>query len=167
MKFQQELWFFPKTKTMQKLAILKEEETVPFLLQSRRILSIEIKHYTVTSLSIFIWENSLRLPGDWIENRLFLYILCECLWVMLAISFGLTIMSQNCWISCFKVILYNPLVSEASKEVANLTERKNPHAPVYGVKEFVCLLPNLTPIVSGLTKQMKAFYWWLFRTSLN
>ena len=29
--------------------------------------------------------------------------------------------------------------SEASREVANLTERKNPHAPVYGVKEFVCL----------------------------
>ena len=32
-----------------------------------------------------------------------------------------------------------PPVSEASKEVANLTEGKNPHAPVYGVKECVCL----------------------------
>ena len=31
------------------------------------------------------------------------------------------------------------LVSEASREVANLTERKNLHTPVYGVKEFVCL----------------------------
>ena len=28
-----------------------------------------------------------------------------------------------------------PPVSEASREVANLNERKNPHAPVYGVKE--------------------------------
>ena len=28
---------------------------------------------------------------------------------------------------------------EASREVANLTGRKNPHTPVYGVKEFVCL----------------------------
>ena len=29
--------------------------------------------------------------------------------------------------------------SETSREVVNLTERKNPHTPVYGVKEFVCL----------------------------
>ena len=28
--------------------------------------------------------------------------------------------------------------SIASREVANLTQEKNPHAPVYGVKEFVC-----------------------------
>ena len=32
-----------------------------------------------------------------------------------------------------------PPASEASREVANLTWRKNPHPPVYGVKEFVCL----------------------------
>ena len=32
-----------------------------------------------------------------------------------------------------------PPVSEASREVANLNERKNPHTPVFGVKEFVCL----------------------------
>ena len=32
---------------------------------------------------------------------------------------------------------YFPPASEVSGEVANLTERKNPHAPVYGVKEFV------------------------------
>ena len=32
-----------------------------------------------------------------------------------------------------------PPASEASREVANLTERKNPHTPVYGVKEFVCV----------------------------
>ena len=51
--------------------------------------------------------------------------------------------------------------NKASREVANLTERKNLHTPVYGVKEFVCLsvclsvclLPNLTPIISGLAKQ--------------
>ena len=29
--------------------------------------------------------------------------------------------------------------SEASREVANLTWRKNPHTPIYGVKEFVCV----------------------------
>ena len=53
-------------------------------------------------------------------------------------------------------LLYTP-VSEASREVANLTERKNPHTPVYGVKEFVCLsvcmLQTLTPIFSGPAKQ--------------
>ena len=36
------------------------------------------------------------------------------------------------------VILWYFLI-EASREVANLTERKNPHTPVYGVKEFVRL----------------------------
>ena len=30
-------------------------------------------------------------------------------------------------------------MSEASRQVANLTERIHPHTPVYGVKEFVCL----------------------------
>ena len=34
---------------------------------------------------------------------------------------------------------YYPPASEANREVANLTKRKNPHTPVYGVKEFVCL----------------------------
>ena len=32
-----------------------------------------------------------------------------------------------------------PPMSEVSEEVANLTERKNKHTPVYGVKEFVFL----------------------------
>ena len=32
--------------------------------------------------------------------------------------------------------LRNPPVSEASREVANLTERKNLHTLVYGFKEF-------------------------------
>ena len=30
-------------------------------------------------------------------------------------------------------------VSEASREIENLTERKNPPTPNYGIKEFVCL----------------------------
>ena len=34
---------------------------------------------------------------------------------------------------------FHPLVSEGSREVANLNERKNPHAPLNGVKEFVHL----------------------------
>ena len=43
----------------------------------------------------------------------------------------------------FKNAFYPP-VSEASREVANLTERKNPHTPVYGVKENLLLwLPEL------------------------
>ena len=42
---------------------------------------------------------------------------------------------------------FNPPVSEGSREVANLTWIKNPHTPVYGVKEFVCLLQILTQII--------------------
>ena len=38
----------------------------------------------------------------------------------------------------FRNVTLSP-VSEASREVANLTWRKNPHTPSYGVKEFVCL----------------------------
>ena len=33
-----------------------------------------------------------------------------------------------------------PLTTKASREVANLTERKNLHTHVISVKEFVCLL---------------------------
>ena len=36
-----------------------------------------------------------------------------------------------------KVII--PPASEAKMEVSNLTERKNPQTPIYGVEEFVCL----------------------------
>ena len=35
--------------------------------------------------------------------------------------------------------IFYPPRSKASREVANLTERKNPYTPVYGVKEFVRL----------------------------
>ena len=44
------------------------------------------------------------------------------------------------WVSfmiCSRVVY--PPGSEASMEVANLTERKNLHTPLYGIKEFVCL----------------------------
>ena len=33
----------------------------------------------------------------------------------------------------------HPPASKVSRTLVNLTERKNPHNPVYGVKEFVCL----------------------------
>ena len=40
----------------------------------------------------------------------------------------------------------NPPASEASREVANLVDRKNLHTPVNGVKEFVCLsVTNFDP----------------------
>ena len=41
--------------------------------------------------------------------------------------------------SNFSDFLVHPPASEVSREVANLTERKNQHTPIYGVKEFVCL----------------------------
>ena len=37
------------------------------------------------------------------------------------------------------MITHNSPASEASRKVANLTWRKNPYTPVYGVKEFVCM----------------------------
>ena len=60
-------------------------------------------------------------------------------------------------------------MSEASREVANLTERKNPHTPVYGVKEFVCLSvtkfdPNLR---TGRTEWAEIFLGHLFDLSPN
>ena len=42
------------------------------------------------------------------------------------------------YVSAFASGLYPP-ASEVSREVANLTERKNQHTPMYGVKEFVRL----------------------------
>ena len=36
-----------------------------------------------------------------------------------------------------RVPSFYPLANEASWEKVNLTERKNPHTPVYGVKDFV------------------------------
>ena len=54
-------------------------------------------------------------------------------------------------------VMFYPPASEVSREVASLTERKNPHTPVYGVKEFVCLSVHLwltlNPIISGLAEQ--------------
>ena len=37
------------------------------------------------------------------------------------------------------LFLIYPPASQGSREAANLTERKNPCSPVYGVKELVCL----------------------------
>ena len=47
--------------------------------------------------------------------------------------------SNRRFLSFSLICLFGPPASEASREVANLTERKNPHTPVYGVKEFVRL----------------------------
>ena len=56
-------------------------------------------------------------------------------------------MVNNCFIQSYEVSFIGPILypnldyppaSEASREVANLTERKNPHT-LFGVKEFVCL----------------------------
>ena len=44
-----------------------------------------------------------------------------------------------------------PPESEASREVANLTERKNMHTYVYGVKEFVCTYwPEVCPEIGKI-----------------
>ena len=49
--------------------------------------------------------------------------------------------------------------SKASKEVANLTERKNWHTSIYGGKEFVCLsVTNFDPIISGLAEQRLKYH---------
>ena len=57
----------------------------------------------------------------------------------------------------WKIFFYIPLQAKPVKEVANLTQRKNLHTPVYGVEEFVCLSvclwQTLTPIISGLAEQ--------------
>ena len=41
-------------------------------------------------------------------------------------------------VGSFSII--NPPASIASREVTNVTERKNQHSPVFGVKEFVCII---------------------------
>ena len=50
---------------------------------------------------------------------------------------------------------YYPPASEASRDVANLTERRNPQTPYMVSKNLpVGLLPNLTPDISGLANRM-------------
>ena len=51
-------------------------------------------------------------------------------------------------------ILNYPTVRKASRDVENLTERKNLHTQVYAVKEFVCLSITLTPIISGMVNRI-------------
>ena len=48
-------------------------------------------------------------------------------------------MLLNSTVKTNKTSCIYPPASKASREVANLTERKNQHSPVYGVKEFVHL----------------------------
>ena len=57
-----------------------------------------------------------------------------------------------------------PPASEARREVANLTERKNLHTPVYAVKEFVLIilgrdlsvaLPRLPIMLIGIIKHIR------------
>ena len=58
----------------------------------------------------------------------------------------------TCWKN-FGLLIYPP-VSKASREVANLNERKNPHTHIYGVKEFVCLsITNFDPNNLGTGKR--------------
>ena len=45
-------------------------------------------------------------------------------------------------------MFFIPLRAKQVREVANLTERKNLHTPVYGVKEFVCLSVSLSLCLS-------------------
>ena len=48
----------------------KHTTTICPFLQSRQILSAQIKYYPVNGLSLFILENSLRLPQNRIENQI-------------------------------------------------------------------------------------------------
>ena len=57
------------------------------------------------------------------------------------LSFGF--LNTRIW--CFNAGIYSS-ASEASREVAILTERKNQHTPVNGEKEFVCLSVCLSVI---------------------
>ena len=79
------------------------------------------------------------------------------------------IIHNRCY-ACHTITVYTgllkvcyPPASKVSREAANLTEGKNPHTPVYKVKEFACLWSTLTQIISGLAEQngLKKF-----RTSL-
>ena len=60
--------------------------------------------------------------------------------------------------------MFFPPASEVRREVANLTERKNQHTPLYGVKVFVCLsvrpsVTNFDPnyLRTGKTEQAEFF----------
>ena len=46
--------------------------------------------------------------------------------------------SQIFFLNGNRIVLFYPPASEASMEVGNITEIKNLHTPVSGVKEFVC-----------------------------
>ena len=50
--------------------------------------------------------------------------------------------------------LYPP-ASKVSREVANLTEEKNPHTPVYGVKQFIFFWQSMGTQNGNFTKDYK------------
>ena len=83
------------------------------------------------------------------------HLLAASIWALRFCSFaGLVKIFYN-----FNLRLRNyPPASKLSREVANLTERKNLHTPIYGNKEFACpsfclSVTTLTPIISGQAEQ--------------
>ena len=62
----------------------------------------------------------------------------------------------------FNLFLNYPPASEASREVANLTERKNKHSPVYGVKESVCLSVCLSVCHTGGFRSNTVYFTYIF-----
>ena len=78
------------------------------------------------------------LKQNWTESRVNIHsvVTTDCAWHSFAVA-----------------VFYIPSANEASRAVANLTEIKNPHTPLCGVKEFVCLSvclwSTLTPIIAS------------------
>ena len=59
------------------------------------------------------------------------------------------------WINILLNSAIIPLQAKQAREITNLTERKNPNTPVYGVKEFVCLSVCLSVINFDPDYQLK------------
>ena len=63
-------------------------------------------------------------------------------------------------LACKQTIII-PLRAKQVREVAILTERKNPHTPVYSVKKFVCLFVtkfNPNYLRTGKTEWAEIFF---------
>ena len=70
----------------------------------------------------------------------------------------------------FSCIANYPPAREASREAENLTERKNQHTPVYGLKEFVHLSVikfDTNYLRTGKTKWAEIFLEHLWRTAMS
>ena len=102
------------------------------------------------------------LQHGWSDTDLILNIVLKLFYILPKASFSLNMLldcASKSGLSFFnnssisqpdkKSNKHYPPASEARREVANLTERKNPHTPVYGVKEFVCLSVRLWQFVVG------------------